>query len=124
MTETEGKAHKAPGQRVQEEGKLATGRKGVQQKEVEDAKKLARPGYRGPAEEMQEGPGEVPIRREEPGKGGSRGSPLPNQRANKPLREPLEEPQERPAKERQGDPAGELQEGTSREDRRDKGIFR
>ena len=39
LTETEGKAQKAPGQRVQEEGKLAMGRKGIQQKEAEDTKK-------------------------------------------------------------------------------------
>ena len=53
LTENEGKAQKAPNQRVQEEGKLAKGMKGVKQKEVEDAKKPPRPGYRGPEEDMQ-----------------------------------------------------------------------
>ena len=75
MTENEGKAQKVPNKRVQEEGKLAKGMKEVKQKEVEDAKKPPRPGYRGPAEEMQEDPGKVPKRREEPGEGESRGGP-------------------------------------------------
>ena len=70
LTENEGKAQKAPNQRVQDEGKLAKGMKEVKQKEVEDAKKPQRPGYRGPAEEMQEGPGKVFKRREELGEGG------------------------------------------------------
>ena len=64
MAETNGKAQKAPSQRVQEEGMLATGRKGVQQggetktkleppedpgkrqqEKVEGAKKPPWPGY-------------------------------------------------------------------------------
>ena len=52
LTETEGKDQKAPSQRVQEGGKRATGRKGIQQKETEDAKKTPRPGYQGTAEEV------------------------------------------------------------------------
>ena len=53
--ETEGKAQEAPNRRVQEQGKLAEGKKGGNQKKVEDDRKPPRPGYRGPAEEM---PGE------------------------------------------------------------------
>ena len=36
--------------------------KEVKQKEVEDAKKPPRPGYQGPEEEKQEGPGKPPKR--------------------------------------------------------------
>ena len=122
MAGIKGKAQEAPSQKVQEEGTLATRRKGVQQggetntelrhpedpgkgwrkirqEKVGAAKKLPLPGYQGPAEELQVDPGKSPERQEEPGEGGSTGRPYPNRGANKPLRGPMEGLQESPAKE-------------------------
>ena len=100
LPETEGKAQEAPSQRVQEEGTVATRRKGVQQggetnaelrqpedprkgcrkirqEKIEAAKKLPLPGYQGPAEELQEDPGKSPERWDETGERGSTGRPPP-----------------------------------------------